>query len=70
LIHAAGSGVSSAGIQIAKLFRARVIATAGSKEKCEKAKALGASDYLVKSDVEIKTVVEKIKAELARARHS
>jgi NADPH:quinone reductase-like Zn-dependent oxidoreductase len=43
LIHAAGSGVGSAGIQIARLLGARVIVTAGSKEKCEKALALGAN---------------------------
>ncbi|MBI3989972.1 MAG: zinc-binding dehydrogenase [candidate division NC10 bacterium] len=42
LIIAAGSGVGSAAIQIAKLFGARVIATAGSDEKLSKAKALGA----------------------------
>ena len=42
LIHAAGSGVGSAGVQIARLLGARVIATAGSQEKCEKALALGA----------------------------
>ena len=44
LIHAAGSGVGSIGIQIAKLRGARVIATAGSDEKLEKARALGADD--------------------------
>jgi len=42
LIHGGGSGVGSAGIQIAKLFGCRVIATAGSEAKLEKAKALGA----------------------------
>jgi len=42
LVHAAGSGVGSAGVQIARLLGARVIATAGSDEKLEKAKALGA----------------------------
>jgi NADPH:quinone reductase-like Zn-dependent oxidoreductase len=42
LIHAAGSGVGSLGIQIAKLFGARVIATAGSDEKLAKARELGA----------------------------
>jgi NADPH:quinone reductase-like Zn-dependent oxidoreductase len=42
LVHAAGSGVSSAAIQIARLFDARVIATAGSAKKLELAKALGA----------------------------
>lgn len=46
LMHAAGSGVTSAGIQIAKLLGATVITTAGSDEKLVKAKALGA-DYMV-----------------------
>ncbi|MEZ5991181.1 MAG: zinc-binding dehydrogenase [Planctomycetota bacterium] len=46
LMHAAGSGVTSAGIQIAKLLGATVITTAGSDEKLEKAKALGA-DYTI-----------------------
>jgi NADPH:quinone reductase-like Zn-dependent oxidoreductase len=44
LIHAAGSGVGSIGIQIAKLRGARVIATAGSDEKLEKARELGADE--------------------------
>jgi NADPH:quinone reductase-like Zn-dependent oxidoreductase len=42
LVHAAGSGVGSAAVQVARLLGARVIATAGSPEKCEKALALGA----------------------------
>jgi NADPH:quinone reductase-like Zn-dependent oxidoreductase len=42
LIHAAGSGVSSAAIQIAALQGARVIATAGTDEKCRLALDLGA----------------------------
>lgn len=46
LIHAAGSGVGSIGIQIAKLRGARVIATASTEEKLEKAKALGADDVI------------------------
>jgi NADPH:quinone reductase-like Zn-dependent oxidoreductase len=44
LIHAAGSGVGSIGIQVAKLRGARVIATAGSDEKLEKARELGADE--------------------------
>ncbi len=44
LVHAAGSGVGSLGIQIAKLRGARVIATASSDEKLAKAKELGADD--------------------------
>jgi len=44
LVMAAGSGVSVAAIQIAKLFGARVIATAGSEEKLRKARELGADE--------------------------
>jgi NADPH:quinone reductase-like Zn-dependent oxidoreductase len=44
LVHAAGSGVSSAGIQIARLIGARrIIATAGSDAKLGKARDLGAT---------------------------
>ena len=46
LIHAAGSGVGSVGIQIAKLLGARVIATASTEEKLEKARELGADDVV------------------------
>lgn len=46
LIHAAGSGVGSVGIQVAKLRGARVIATASSDEKLEKARALGADEVV------------------------
>ena len=42
LVHAAGSGVGSAAIQIARLTGARVIATVGSDDKIEFAKSLGA----------------------------
>lgn len=41
LVHAAGSGVSTAAIQIAKMFGARVFTTVGSEEKAEAARALG-----------------------------
>jgi NADPH:quinone reductase-like Zn-dependent oxidoreductase len=46
LVHAAGSGVGSAAVQIGKLMGARVIATAGSAEKLEKARALGADELI------------------------
>src|SRR5437868_9984551 len=46
LIHAAGSGVGSLGIQIAKLLGARVIATASSDEKLAKARELGADETI------------------------
>src|SRR5262249_11350644 len=44
LVHAAGSGVSAAAIQIARLLGARVLATAGSPAKRERALALGAEE--------------------------
>ena len=43
LIHAAGSGIGSAAIQIARLSGADVITTVGSDEKRDKAMALGAN---------------------------
>ena len=46
LIHAAGSGVSVAGIQLAKHAGATVLATAGTDEKCERALGLGADFVL------------------------
>jgi NADPH:quinone reductase-like Zn-dependent oxidoreductase len=63
LVHAAGSGVGSIGIQVAKLRGARVIATAGSDEKLEKARALGADDVVNYSapdwTKEVKRLTEK-----------
>ncbi len=44
LVLAAGSGVGSAAIQIAKLYGARVIATASTEAKLAAARALGADD--------------------------
>jgi NADPH:quinone reductase-like Zn-dependent oxidoreductase len=42
LVHAAGSGVGHAAIQIAKHLQATVFATVGAREKAAKAEALGA----------------------------
>ena len=44
LVLAAGSGVGQAAVQIARLTGARVIATAGSDAKLERARALGADE--------------------------
>jgi NADPH:quinone reductase-like Zn-dependent oxidoreductase len=46
LVQAAGSGVSSAAIQIAKLLGARVIATTGTDEKAERARKLGVDEVI------------------------
>lgn len=46
LIWAAASGVGSAGVQIAKLFGARVIATVGADEKIGRVRELGADEVI------------------------
>ena len=46
LVLAAGSGIGTAAIQIAKLAGGWVIATAGSDEKLEKARGLGADEVI------------------------
>lgn len=62
LIHAAGSGVGSIGIQIAKLRGARVIATAGSDEKLEKARSLGADECVNYSNADWAREVRRLTA--------
>ena len=42
LVHGGSSGIGTAAIQLAKAFGARVITTAGSAEKCEACRELGA----------------------------
>ena len=44
LIHAGGSGVGTAGIQMANNVGAKVFITAGSNQKIEKAKMLGCTE--------------------------
>ncbi len=46
LVHAAGSGVGSAAIQIAKYLGARVFTTVGNDEKIKRAKSLGADEVI------------------------
>ena len=63
LVLAANSGVGSAAVQVAKLLGARVIATAGDREKMEKAAKLGA-DFTIdhyRQDVlaEVRKLTEK-----------
>ena len=58
LVHAVGSGVGSAAVQIAKLRGARVIGTAGSTEKLQKGKELGADEGINYSEQD---VVEEVK---------
>ena len=60
LVHAAGSGVGSAAIQIAKLLGARVIATAGSASKRELATKLGADDVIDYNGTEFAREVKEL----------
>ena len=62
LVHGGTSGIGVTAIQLAKAFGARVIATAGSPEKCAACSALGADravDYRSEDFVEVvKTVTD------------
>src|SRR5271170_3597971 len=60
LILGAGSGVGSAGIQVAKFFGARVIATAGTEEKLAKARELGADEVINHKTQKIRDEVRRI----------
>ena len=63
LILGASSGVGIAAIQIAKLFHARVITTAGDENKLERARALGAdfgiNHYTQKISEEVKKITSR-----------
>jgi NADPH:quinone reductase-like Zn-dependent oxidoreductase len=60
LVLGAGSGVGSAAVQVAKFFGARVIATAGSDEKLQKAKELGADHLINHKTQKIRDEVRRI----------
>ena len=60
LILGAGSGVGSAAIQIAKFFGARVITTAGSDAKLEKARQLGADHVINHKTQKIREEIRRI----------
>ncbi len=60
LILGAGSGVGTAAIQIAKFFGARVITTAGSDAKFEKARQLGADHIINHKSQKIRDEVRRI----------
>ncbi len=60
LVLGAGSGVGSAAIQIAKLFHARVIATAGNEEKLARARGLGADEGINHNTQDIHQEVKRL----------
>ena len=59
LFIAAGSGTGSAAIEVAKHFGAKVIATAGSDEKLEKAKELGADEVINYKTADFAEVIKR-----------
>jgi NADPH:quinone reductase-like Zn-dependent oxidoreductase len=60
LVQAGGSGVGSAAIQIAKLWGATVYATAGTSKKTDRAKALGADETIVYTEVDFVDEVRRL----------
>ncbi len=60
LVQAAGSGVGSAAVQFAKLFGAKVIATAGSRAKLDKALELGADEAIDYTSSDVVQEVRRI----------
>lgn len=60
LVHAAGSGIGSAAIQIAKLAGARVITTVGKDAKVAKAKRLGADEVINYKKVDFSDGVKQL----------
>ncbi len=60
LVHAGGSGIGSAAIQLAKKIGCTVITTVGSDEKIEKAKALGADHVINYREDRFEGVVRKL----------
>jgi NADPH:quinone reductase-like Zn-dependent oxidoreductase len=60
LVHAAGSGVGSAAVQIACLLGARVIATAGTDTKLERAAELGAEETINYNETDFPDEVSRL----------
>ncbi len=60
LIHAGGSGIGSAAIQLAKKMGCTIITTVGSDDKVEKAKALGADHVINYREDRFEGVVRKL----------
>lgn len=62
LVHGGSSGIGSAAIQLAKYFGAKVIATAGSADKCRFCESLGADHSINYRDQDFVEEVKKITA--------
>ncbi len=62
LVHAAGSGVSVAAIQIARLVGARIVATARGAAKLARARELGAHDTIDYAETDFADEVRRVTA--------
>lgn len=60
LVHAGGSGVGTAAIQMARLAGALVLVTAGSEEKLEECRFLGANHAINYKQFDFATIVRKL----------
>jgi alcohol dehydrogenase len=60
LVHAGGSGIGTAAIQLAKRIGCTVITTVGSNDKVEKARALGADHVINYREDRFEGVVRKL----------
>jgi NADPH2:quinone reductase len=71
LVHAAAGGVGTATIQVARALGARVVAAAGSPEKLERCRELGAEEAYVydelPDDLRVDVVVDPVGGELFEA---
>jgi putative PIG3 family NAD(P)H quinone oxidoreductase len=62
LIHGGSSGIGTTAIQLAHVFRSRVLATAGSREKCAACERLGADRAVNYHEVDFVEVVREVTA--------
>jgi len=60
LVQAGGSGVGSAGVQIAKLWGATVYTTVGSAEKAARARELGADETILYREVDFSQEIRRL----------
>ena len=60
LIHAAAGGVGSLLVQMAKTIGARVIATAGTKEKAQLAREAGADECIIYTEADFETETKRL----------
>jgi putative PIG3 family NAD(P)H quinone oxidoreductase len=60
LVHGGSSGIGTTAIQLAHALRSRVLATAGSAEKCEACERLGAERAINYREVDFTTVVHEM----------